>query len=129
MLRKRTQRLYREEGPTVRKRPTGIGRFFIAGDRHGITRRVQAPQRGLRCMGNLLCMGLFLRFAAIPTPRSFHHSDYRLPAGMDVDMLDGHLLLALAAMPVERLQQRRPCAGELLRRLLWPLSMSATRGP
>lgn len=84
---------------TNRQRP-----FFIGGDRHGTALRVLAPQRGLRCIGNLLWMGLFLRSAALPTPRSFHHSDYGLPAGMDVDVLDGHLLLALAAMAVECFQ-------------------------
>ena len=52
--------------PCIRQRP-----FTIVGDRHGLPVRVRAPQRGLRCMGNLLCMGLFLRFPATPTPRCF----------------------------------------------------------
>ena len=50
--------------PCIRQRP-----FAIAGDWHGVPLRVRAPQRGLRCMGNLLCMGLFLRFSCVPTPR------------------------------------------------------------
>ncbi|MCG6559570.1 hypothetical protein MB818_15275 [Ruegeria sp. 1NDH52C] len=59
-------------------------------------------------MGNLLCMGLFLHFALIPSPRSFDRADQGLAVGMDVDMLDGHLLLTLPAMLVQRVQQRRP---------------------
>ena len=47
--------------PCIRQRP-----FAIAGERHGGPARVLAPQRGLRCMGNLLCTGLFLQFALIP---------------------------------------------------------------
>jgi hypothetical protein len=35
--------------PCIRQRP-----FGIAGDRHGFPIRVRAPQRGLRCMGDLL---------------------------------------------------------------------------
>ena len=52
-------------------------------------------------MGNLLCMGLFLHFGLIPTPRSLDGPDHRLAARMNMDMLDCHLLLALAAMLVE----------------------------
>ncbi|MEC3862766.1 hypothetical protein VK792_15850 [Mesobacterium sp. TK19101] len=33
---------------------------------------------------------------------------------MDVDMLDGHLLLALPAMLVQPVQQHRPCSGQLV---------------
>src|SRR5262245_33080840 len=67
-------------------------------------------------MGNLLCMGLFLRFTAIPSPRrSLDRPDDGLPARMDMDMLDGHLLLALTAMVVEGVEQRGPRAGELVR--------------
>src|SRR3954469_6614189 len=53
--------------PCIRQRP-----FAIAGDWHGVPARVRAWQRGLRGMGNLagnlLCMGLFLEFAGVPTP-------------------------------------------------------------
>ena len=45
----------------IRQRP-----FVIAGDRHDIPLLVRAPHRGLRCMGNLLCTGLFLRFRLNP---------------------------------------------------------------
>jgi HD-GYP domain-containing protein (c-di-GMP phosphodiesterase class II) len=34
--------------------------FGIAGDWHGLPLRVRAPHRGLRCIGDLLCMGLIL---------------------------------------------------------------------
>ena len=43
-------------------------------------------------MGNLLCIGLFLRFRAIPTPRAFDISDYGLPAGVHMDVLDRDFL-------------------------------------
>jgi hypothetical protein len=65
-------------------------------------------------MGNVLCMGLFLRFVAIPTPRCFDSSDHRLPACMDVDMLDRYLLLALAAMLVEGVEQCHPVSRQRL---------------
>ena len=61
-------------------------------------------------MGNLLCMGLFLDFAGVPTPRLTgcgDHADHRLPARMDVNMLDCELLLAIAAMVIEDFDQRR----------------------
>jgi hypothetical protein len=49
-------------------------------------------------MCNLLCMGLILRFLAVPSPRCRDHADDGLTACMDMNMLDGDLLLALAAM-------------------------------
>ncbi len=62
-------------------------------------------------MGNLLCMGLFLRIVVIPTPRLTgrrgDHADHGLPTSMDVDVFDRDLLLALAAMTVEGFEQRR----------------------
>jgi hypothetical protein len=45
-------------------------------------------------------MGWFLVFRCNPSPRG-NRSDNRLAARMDVHMLDGHLLLAFAAMAVE----------------------------
>jgi len=51
--------------PCIRQRP-----FGIAGDRQDVPFRVFAPHRGLRCMGNVLCMGLFIVFVAYP-PRSW----------------------------------------------------------
>jgi hypothetical protein len=56
-------------------------------------------------MGNLLCMGLILRFPAIPTPRGLDRADHRLPARVDVNVLDSDLLLALAAMAIERFEE------------------------
>ena len=49
--------------PCIRQRP-----FGVAGDWHGIPLRVLAPQRELRCMGNLLCRGLILWFFIDPHP-------------------------------------------------------------
>jgi hypothetical protein len=48
--------------PCIRHRP-----LRIAGDRHELPRRVGAPQRGLRCIDNLLCIGLISWER--PTPR------------------------------------------------------------
>ena len=60
-------------------------------------------------------MGLILRFRAIPAPRRLHDAHHCLPAGMDVDVLHGHLLLALAAVAVERFEQLSEGARELVR--------------
>jgi hypothetical protein len=49
-------------------------------------------------------MGLILRFRLNPTPWG-HHADHGLPAGMNVNVLDCDLLLALAAMVIERIEQ------------------------
>jgi hypothetical protein len=65
----------------MRQRP-----FGIAGDRHGLALLVRAPHRLLRCMGNLLCMGLILRFLSIPSPRGLHSAHHRLAAGMHMDV-------------------------------------------
>jgi hypothetical protein len=56
-------------------------------------------------MGNLLSMRSFLQLRSIPTPGCFDHAYDGLAAGVDVDMLDSHLLLTLAAMPIEGLEQ------------------------
>ena len=60
-------------------------------------------------MGDLLCMGLFLKITAIPTPRLAgrrgDHAHHRLPARMDVDVFDRDLLLPLATMMVEGFEQ------------------------
>src|SRR3984957_1548131 len=107
--------------PCIRQRP-----LAIAGDWQGVLVRVRAWQRGLRCMGNLLCMGLFLEFAGVPTPgltgSGGNHPDHRLAAGMDVEVFDRDLLLALAAMAVEGFEQRRIGARQLvcLREVLAP---------
>jgi len=45
--------------PCIRQRP-----FGIAGDWQGFPLLVRAPQRLLRFMGKLLCMGLILRYRA-----------------------------------------------------------------
>src|SRR6185437_1911488 len=71
-------------------------------------RREVARQRFARCMGNLLCMGLILRFCRRPLPprRGIHFADDRLPARMDVDVFHRHLLFALAAVTLQRLHLR-----------------------
>jgi hypothetical protein len=47
--------------PCIRQRPLGM-----AGDWQGVPFRVFAPHRGLWCMGNLFCMGLFIAFLTYP---------------------------------------------------------------
>ena len=49
--------------PCIRQRP-----FFIAGDWHGVPRRVRARHRRTRCIGKLLCMRLILCFPYCPPP-------------------------------------------------------------
>jgi hypothetical protein len=47
--------------------------------------------------------------------RALDHADHRLPAGVDMDVLDRDFLLApLAAVAVERLDQSRVGARELV---------------
>ena len=80
--------------------------FGIAGDRHGLPLAllVLAPQRGLRCMSDLLCMGLILRLGVTPTSRRVRHGpDDRLTALMDVDVLDRDLLLPLSPVSIQGL--------------------------
>ena len=55
-------------------------------------------------MGNLLCIALILWFALSSSPRILDEAHDSLTAGMDMDVLDRHLLLALAAVPVERFE-------------------------
>jgi hypothetical protein len=51
--------------PCIRHRPLAIAPF-----RHGFpVRREYAPQRGLKCIGNLFCMELFLPVARERTSR------------------------------------------------------------
>src|SRR5262245_438634 len=61
------------------------------------------------------CMGLFLRFRCEPSPPALDVADDGLTALVDVDMLHRDLLLALAAVPVEGIEQSRVGAGELVR--------------
>src|SRR4051794_13561686 len=42
--------------------------------RHGLLLRVLAPHRGLRCMGEGLCMGLSSAFRLTPTPSRAAHA-------------------------------------------------------
>ena len=51
-------------------------------------------------------MGLSFASGRIPSPRSGDVADDRLTARMHMYMLDGDLLLPLAAMPVEGFEQR-----------------------
>jgi hypothetical protein len=61
----------------------------------------------------LLCMALFLAFRLTPRPLR-HGADNRLPARLHGDVLDPHHLLALAAVPIQGLAQRREGAHQLV---------------
>ena len=50
----------------------------------------------------------------IPPPRCLDQTDHSLPAGVDVNMLDRNLLLALAAMSTEGVQQSGVGAGKFV---------------
>ena len=65
-------------------------------------------------MGN--CSGCisFFRFLAIHF-RRLHDTDDSLTAGIDVDVLDRDLLLAFAAVPIERIEQEGIGTAELVR--------------
>jgi hypothetical protein len=72
----------------------------MAGDRHGVPRRVRAPHRLLRCIGKVLCIGLILLFGRDPAPRGLHIADDGLTAFVNVNVLDGDLLLALPTVSI-----------------------------
>src|ERR1700733_16049117 len=59
-------------------------------------------------------MGLILRFPWSPSPRGTDHADDSLTAGMHVDVLHRHLLLALAAMPVQSIEEHGVRARKLV---------------
>jgi CheY-like chemotaxis protein len=59
-------------------------------------------------------MALILRFRLNPSPRGLNHTDHDLPAGMNMGMLDRYLLLALAALTIERVEQHGLSPGKLV---------------
>lgn len=71
-------------------------------------------------MGNLPCMGLFSIFLARPDHlgRRVDVADDRLPALGDMDVLNGHLLLALRAVVFQTLNLHRKCARKFVERAL-----------
>ena len=73
-----------------------------AGDRHGFPLRVRAPQRSVLSLGNLSRCIRFLPF--LLHVRRVHGTDDSLTAGVDVDVLDRDLLLALAAVAIQGLE-------------------------
>ena len=78
--------------------------FSIAGDWHGVPALVFAPQRGLRCMGNLLCMRLFLDFGFSPTPWVLDIANDSLTALVDMNMFDSDLVPSFATVLAQRAQ-------------------------
>jgi hypothetical protein len=63
-------------------------------------------------MGNLLSIVL-IRFRLNPSPGGLNYTDHSLPAGMHVDVLYDDLLLPLATVSVERVEQHCEGAREL----------------
>src|ERR1051325_6924791 len=91
--------------PCIRQRP-----FGIPGDRQGLPRRVRAPHRGLRCMGNLLCMGLFLQFCPIPTPGAA-----TAPAGQVVSISDNLVALTDNVALLLLMETESTVTGEVMK--------------
>src|SRR3954470_9048066 len=60
------------------------------------------------------CMGLNLIFLVAPSPTLGDGADDRLAARVDMNVLDPHQLLALAAVPVESVGERRERAHQLV---------------
>ena len=56
-------------------------------------------------MGNLLCMGLTFHFLFAPTP--LNGADNSLSAVMNVNVFNGHFLLALSPVSVQVFHLRR----------------------
>ena len=77
--------------------------FGIAGDWHWVWLLVRAPHRGLRCIGNLFCMGLFADFLISPTPTGDVPDD-SLTTLVDTHMLDRDLLLCASSVRLQRLE-------------------------
>ena len=92
--------------------------FAIAGDWLGFPLRVRAPQRFARCISK--CMGLISAFFARPAPLGgrVDVADDSLPSVADVDVLDGHFLLALRAVFLQRRHLRGERSRQLVERTL-----------
>ena len=52
-------------------------------------------------------MGLFLNVAQYPSPGRMNRSDHSLPTGVDGDVFDRDLLMALMSMTIECLEEDR----------------------
>jgi hypothetical protein len=65
-------------------------------------------------MAKGFCIGVLPIFARHPTSR-LHSADNGLPAGMNMDVLDRDLLLALAPVAVQGFEKSAVCSGELVR--------------
>jgi hypothetical protein len=88
---------------------------FTAGDLHGFPFRIRAPHRAACPIGEGMradCMGLSLIFDLLPTPSSIHIADDGLPAGVHMDMLDGHFLPAATPKVRQRLNLSCECPLE-----------------
>jgi hypothetical protein len=64
--------------------------------------------------GLSLSIGLILRFRLNPSPRCFNYAYHGLLAGMNVHVFYRDLLLAFAAVAIQRVEQHGKGAGELV---------------
>src|SRR5713101_7494815 len=86
-----------------------------AGDWHGFPLRVRAPQRSAWFICNSLhsiCSSFY--FSSAPTPRR-DETDDRLSTSIHMDVFHRDLLLALAAVAIERVEQDRIGTRKLVR--------------
>jgi hypothetical protein len=83
---------------------------FVAGLWQGFPDRVRAPHRGAF---ERWCVGLFWDFILRP-PFSIDVADNGLGAGVDVDMLNPHCLIATAAAALKSLHLRRKRAHKFV---------------
>ena len=65
-------------------------------------------------MGNLLYAGVGSSNLARSPSWGPDRADHRLTARMDMDMLDGDLLLSLSAVPIERIEKHCKASRELV---------------
>jgi hypothetical protein len=61
-----------------------------------------------------LSIGLILRFRLNPSPRCFNYAYHGLPAGMNVHVFYRDLLLAFAAVTIQRVEQHGKVRESLL---------------
>ena len=94
---------------TIRQRP-----FGIAGAWQAVPLRVRAPHRRLRCMGKLFRIVQVLRCRGIGGRLTLDRSHDGLTARMHMHVFNRDFLLPFAAVAVERVEQHRIGAGELI---------------
>ena len=105
--------------PCIRQRP-----FGIAGDWHSVPAPCPGSTSRAQVHGQFALHGVDPPISVDPLPRGLDHANDSLTARMHVDVLDRDLLLALAAMSVERIELASRRCG----RACW-LGSSSRVGP